>query len=129
MLWDGMSFDIGAVHVQVLGPPRDFPTNFHDDQKWMASKYEVEVYPSSKTISVPMTNDSSICLKFTWGKSVFLTCGDLSYSGEKMTLSTHEEDLKATLAKVNHHGNYTSSIPEWIKAVRPQAVVAMKDKD
>ena len=91
-------------------------------------KYGQEVYPyDSAAVTVPMANDSSICFKMSYGTSTYLSCGDLYYSGERMVLDRHKDDLHALVAKANHHGNMTSSIPEWVDAVGAKIVVGMKD--
>lgn len=128
MLFDGMSFDLGGAHFAILSPPRDYPHDFATYQRWMLERYGQEVYPyDSAAQTVPMANDSSICFRMTYGKSSYLSCGDLYYSGEHMVLSRHAGDLHALVAKANHHGNMTSSIPEWVEAVGAKIVVGMKD--
>lgn len=127
-LFDGMSFSLEGVRFDILSPPRDFPHAFSDYQKWMLEKYGQEVYPyDSAAVTVPMANDSSICFKMSYGTSTYLSCGDLYYSGERMVLDRHKDDLHALVAKANHHGNMTSSIPEWVDAVGAKIVVGMKD--
>ena len=110
-LEEGDSFMFGdKVKVDVLGPkknieyPKDYPAN-----------------------STQMVNDNSIAMQMLFGQSKVLMCGDLYRSGENVILDTYADRLQSVVAKANHHGNDTSSQKRWIKAVKPQVVVAMND--
>lgn len=111
-LADGDSFEFGEqVHVDIYGPPQGeftYPKG----------------YPANATQFI---NDSSLAMKLTYGETTALFCGDLYRGGERDVLAVHEQDLKSDLAKANHHGGDTSNQVRWIKAVRPQVVVAMND--
>lgn len=113
ILSDGDGFDLdGQVHVEVLAPEEKefvYPAG----------------YPANSTAFV---NDSSLSLKLTYGDSVALFCGDLYRGGERRLLDAHGPELKADLAKANHHGGDTSNQLKWIKAVLPEVVVAMNDR-
>ena len=109
-LADGDAFDLGGqVHVQVLGPaPGD-------------------LNPPPGKLDTAYINNTSMVLRITYGDSVALFAGDLYRSGEQYVLEHHPDLMKADLAKANHHGNDTSNILAWVKAVRPSVVVAMND--
>ncbi len=108
----GDEFEFGdKVRVEVLGPegeiqyPKDFPDN-----------------------STEFLNDHSLTLKFTYGETSALFCGDLYRSQERDYVEQYGEELEADLVKANHHGKDTSNSKKWIQAVSPQVVVAMNDK-
>lgn len=65
-------------------------------------------------------NNTSLVMRFAFGSSIYLTSGDLYEKKEKYLLATYGPDaFRATIAKANHHGNHTSSHPEWVDAVHP----------
>ena len=108
----GDVFQFGdEVSVEVLGPdeeiqyPKDFPDN-----------------------STEFLNDHSLTLKFTYGETSALFCGDLYRSQERDYVEQYGEKLDVDLVKANHHGKDTSNSKKWIEAASPQAVVAMNDK-
>jgi competence protein ComEC len=50
------------------------------------------------------TNDSSIIIKLTYGKTVFLFCGDLSEAAQEKLIQVLGQKLKADCVLVPHHG-------------------------
>ncbi len=109
-LADGDSFDLGdQVHVEVLGPSQG------------------DINPPQGKLDTAYINNSSMVLRFEFGESVAIFGGDLYRSGEQAVLEKYPKLLKADLAKANHHGNDTSNILAWVKATRPEVVVAMND--
>ncbi len=96
----GDSFDIGRLHVQVLGPVK----------------------------AGSSTNNSSVILKLTFGKTRFLLMGDAEKE-EEQTLLTSGEDLGADVLKVGHHGSDTSTTQEFLDAVRPKYAVISVGND
>ena len=72
-------------------------------------------------------NNLSLLMKFTYGKSVFLTSGDL-YRGKEMELiARYGEVLKADVMKADHHGAHTSNCMEWLDAISPSVIYACAD--
>lgn len=65
------------------------------------------------------TNDSSIVVKITYGKTKFLFMGDASKKVEKDLLESGAS-LSATVLKLGHHGSKTSSREEFLTAVNPE---------
>jgi len=113
MLAEGDGFLFGEnVRVDVLWPekgPVEYPKN----------------YPGNG--ATQFLNDHSLALQLTFGESKLLLCGDLYRAGERAVLDGHGAILQSDVAKANHHGNDTSNQRSWIKAVKPQVVVAMND--
>lgn len=110
-LHEGDEFQFGDyVRVRVLNPSEkiEYPQG----------------YPESSTQFV---NDTSLMLRFDYGESSYLTCGDLYQAQEKELTKKYPDLLDVDIAKANHHGKDTSNCLSWIKAVSPIHVVAMCD--
>ena len=110
-LHEGDEFNFGeSIHVKILNPPKqiNYPAG----------------YPENSTQFV---NNTSITMRFDYGKSSYLTCGDLYLGCEKELIEKYPEDVDADIIKANHHGRDTSNSLKWVKAVSPQYVVAMSD--
>lgn len=67
-------------------------------------------------------NDMSIVLRVDYGTKSFLFTGDAEYTLEYMLVDS-EQELKADVLKVGHHGSHTSSTKEFLAAVRPEYAV------
>lgn len=104
----GDSFEIGEVKVQILNPTDEYIDNYNAGKE-------------------SENNDSSIAVKFTYGESTFLTCGDLYTRMEKEVLSVYGDALQADIMKANHHAAYTSNCDEWVDTVNPQIIFAETD--
>ena len=61
-------------------------------------------------------NDTSIVLKLTYGKNSFLFTGDASSKVEKRILN---DDIKADVLKLGHHGSSYSTTNEFLDKVNP----------
>ncbi len=67
-------------------------------------------------------NNSSMVLRFSFGSASLLFTGDIQSAGEHAMIE-NRGDLHATILKVPHHGSASSSTPEFIAAVHPEAAV------
>ena len=66
-------------------------------------------------------NNYSPIMKLTFGETTFMFTGDAEQLAEEEVLSKYsEEDLKADVIKIGHHGSTTSSSEDFIKAVSPK---------
>lgn len=72
-------------------------------------------------------NNLSLLMKFTYGKSAFLTSGDLYRKKELELIARYGEALKADVMKANHHGAHTSNSMEWVDAIAPSVIYACAD--
>ncbi len=94
---------------------------------------EVAVYHPSRTdvdstYTTEELNNSSLALKFTYGKTTVLLCGDLYMKGEDEVLAAHSDEIRdIDVAKADHHGLWTSNQDSWIKTVNPTYCVAVSD--
>lgn len=75
-----------------------------------------------------LTNNASLTMKFTYGTSTYLTCGDLYISKELSLINEYGSQLHADVVKLNHHGAYTSNSERWIKNLRAK-IAFVEDAD
>ena len=78
---------------------------------------------SSNLIQENMLNNNSIVCKLHYKNFSMLFTGDIEEIAEKQILEKYKNNLKilnSTVLKVGHHGSKTSSIEEFIEAVRPR---------
>ncbi len=67
-------------------------------------------------------NNSSMVLRFSFGRASLMFTGDLESGGERAMID-NRADIRATILKVPHHGSASSSTPDFIAAVHPGAAV------
>lgn len=65
------------------------------------------------------SNDSSLVLKFTYGKTSFLLMGDAGKTVEE-DLIAGRSDLSADVLKVGHHGSASGTTDAFLDAVSPR---------
>lgn len=95
----GESFVLGGAKIQVLAPVKTGDS----------------------------TNNNSIVLRLSYGKTSFLLMGDAEKDEENDLLATGA-DLSATVLKVGHHGSDGSSSIAFLNAVKPQyAAISVAD--
>ncbi len=100
----------GGVEISVYGP----------------NEYDIQAVNSNENVET--SNDVSLVLRFLYGKTVFLTCGDIYRNKEQYLLKTYgPECFRADVLKMNHHGNYQGNIQPWVSATRPQIAYAETD--
>lgn len=103
----GDRFEVGGVGIDLFNPV---------DEDMNPDKFDDEI-----------VNNVSLAMKFTYGKSSFLSCGDLYASRELKLAEQYGERLHADVMKTNHHGAFTSSTPAWFAAVSPKMLVSCCD--
>lgn len=84
-------------------------------------------FPPDEYEGASFVNNHSIALKFTWGESTYLTCGDLYMAGEKLMIDMYGDKLDVDVIKLSHHGKDTSSSSAWTNAVTAEVAVAEAD--
>ncbi len=72
-------------------------------------------------------NNVSILMRFSFGRSSYLTGGDLYRDRERTLAAELGEKLHADVMKTNHHGTHTSSCKEWLDAVHPRIAISESD--
>lgn len=71
-----------------------------------------------------MKNNSSLVLKLTYGNFSVLFTGDLYKQGENELVKTYGSELKSTILKSPHHGEfYTANGKYFIKTVSPEVTI------
>ncbi len=96
----GDTFPLGPAYVEVLAP-----ITVADD-----------------------TNNNSIVMRVTFGKTVFLLTGDAE-EPEEISLLKSGTDLSADVVKVGHHGSNTSTSQQFLEAVSPSYAAISVGKD
>lgn len=108
-LWRGDKLTIDGVEVEILNPVND-PAEI---ARMSGNGLVEEDY-----------NNNSIVMKMTYGNNTALLTGDLYIGAEaKLRAAYGADQLKADLLKVPHHGDTTSSDPEFVAAVSPKVAV------
>lgn len=110
-LKDGDTLRFGdKVGIEIFNPGEslEYPQNFPDN-------------------STQFVNNASMVMKFSYGTSTYLTAGDIYSPKERDLTDIFGEELRADVAKANHHGADTSNSNRWIRTVQPLIVVSMHD--
>lgn len=107
-LREGDKLTIGGVTIDIFSPSQAF------------------LDETTGTTDEPV-NNTSMVMKFTYGKSTYLTCGDIYRARERYLVSTYGDAIKADVIKLNHHGAYTSNSMDWIHATDAKIMFAPSD--
>lgn len=65
------------------------------------------------------TNEASIVVKLSYGKTSFLLTGDSPSEVEEHLVELYGDQLRADVLKLGHHGSKTSSSEEFLQDVKP----------
>lgn len=84
-------------------------------------------YPPDEYEGASFVNNHSLVMKFTYGESIYLTCGDLYMAGEKLVIDMYGDKLDVDVIRLSPHGKDTSSSSAWTKAVTAEVAVAEAD--
>ncbi|MGU8269941.1 ComEC/Rec2 family competence protein [Clostridium perfringens] len=88
---------------------------------------EVQVYSPVKSQYEELNNYSPV-MKISYGQNSFMFTGDAESLVEKEILNENK-DLKADVLKLGHHGSYSSTSEEFLKAVDPSIAIVSCAKD
>jgi competence protein ComEC len=80
------------------------------------------LYPGAELLPGTDANNSSVVTRLTYGQVSVLLPGDIEAVVEHQ-LVTDGVPLESTVLKVAHHGSCSSTTPEFLDAVDPEAVV------
>ena len=64
-------------------------------------------------------NDRSLVLLLQYGEVRILLTGDIQHAAEHW-LVAHRDDLRADVMQIPHHGSKTSTLPDFVRHVRPR---------
>ena len=67
-------------------------------------------------------NNDSVVLRLRFGERAILLTGDIEEDAEKSLLAT-QQDLRADVVKVPHHGSKTSSTEDFVRATAAQIAI------
>lgn len=97
--------------------------NYHEPQageSFAIGDLEMEVvYPLNKT---GQTNEESLSVCFTYGSHQFLFTGDADSKAESEMLQMNE-NLRADVLHIGHHGSNTSSGRSFIHTIKPKIAI------
>lgn len=77
------------------------------------------LFPEKEQIEENILNNNSIVAKLVYNDFSMLFTGDIEEVAENKILEKYK-NLKSTILKVAHHGSKTSSIEEFLEAVKPK---------
>ena len=76
-----------------------------------------------------MKNNSSLVFKLSYKDFSLLITGDLYKQGDRELVKKYGQELKSTVLKVPHHGEfYTANSPKFVKTVSPEIAVIQDDR-
>lgn len=93
---------------------------------WTLGKMKMQVLAPIKQHN--STNNNSIVLRLTYGKTVFLLMGDAEQEEESDLLASRAS-LSADVLKVGHHGSTSSTTQAFLNAVKPRYAAISVGKD
>ena len=67
-------------------------------------------------------NDDSLVMKVSYGEVDILFTGDIEFKGETRLIAS-QQDLRAEILKVPHHGSRTSSSAQFLDTVQPRYAI------
>ena len=103
LLKAGDQLDVGGgASLKILSPGKPFFTE--DDGK-------------------PDFNNNAIVARLTYGSFAMLLAADAEKPAEERMVKQFGPELKSAVLKVAHHGSNTSSSPDFLKAVAPEAAI------
>ena len=95
-------------------------------RKWRWGKLRLTVLSPPSTAEqarVPWNprseNDRSLVMLLQYGEVRILLTGDIQHATEHW-LAVHRDDLRADVMQVPHHGSKTSTLPDFVRRVRPR---------
>lgn len=81
------------------------------------------LWPTDELVNENILNNNSMVCKLNYKETKILFTGDIEEIAEKKMLELYNNELKADILKVAHHGSKTSSIQEFIDKVNPKIVL------
>jgi len=78
--------------------------------------------PATAELNAPSRNNDSVVLILEFGRRSVLLTGDIE-KGAENALVGRQENLRADVVKVPHHGSKTSSTEPFVMATRPRFAV------
>lgn len=114
--WDSKAFNSMLKFAEAQGAPLVVPTE--GDMLQLGDAVITILHCWPEAIEYGRTNDSSIVTRIDYGETSFIITGDAEDWSEYMMIDSGM-NLKADVLRVSHHGSYTGSTSEFLKAVKP----------
>lgn len=111
------------VHIVEAGQRIKIEKNLYFDILWPSS---------NNVINENILNNNSLVCKLVYYNFSMLFTGDIEEFAEKAILEKYKNlnKLQSTILKVAHHGSKSSSIEEFLKAVKPKiALIGVGEKN
>lgn len=90
----------------------------------------IDILFPDRDVSNWSTNDGSVVARLSYGSTSVMLTGDTTQKTEKIILGgSTRTDLRSTILKVGHHGSYTSSSENFVRAVAPEYALISDGKD
>ncbi len=86
------------------------------------------LYPD-KDVTYVESNDASIVVKLSYGKTCFIMSGDAFQDIERHVSNIEKNNLDCDVLKTGHHGSRTSTGEQWVGFVSPKYAVISAGKD
>ncbi len=118
--WDSKAFNSMLKYAEAQGTPLVVPQEGDVLQLGGATVTILHCWPEA--IDYGRTNDSSIVTRIDYGKTSFIITGDAEDWSEYMMIDSGMS-LKANVLRVSHHGSFTGTTGEFLKAVQPEYAV------
>lgn len=90
----------------------------------------LEILHPGRTLDEDKRNNNSVSFRLVYGDFTLLLTGDAERNAERQMVQENDAAaLQSLVFKVGHHGSNTSSIPEFLDAVRPQIGIVSAGQD
>jgi competence protein ComEC len=113
--------------LEAKGIRRRTPGDFTEGRIIAGANLEI-LHPQEERM-LKKSNDNSLVLKISSGRSSFLFTGDLEAAGERAVVSGKGAHMKSDVLLVPHHGSKSSSSSAFLDAVRPKVCIISAGKD
>ena len=134
-LWIGREVNSpGLAKMEQLAKDRKIPIE-HESRATTFTWNNLEgkfFWPEISSEAPPPTakNDDSLVLKLRYESEAVLLPGDAEKEAEREMLSQNtEDDLRAEVLKIGHHGSKNSTTPEFLAAVKPRLAIISVGED
>lgn len=107
---------LGGAEIELYNPMSMVESAMKDDSEQQAEALQ------------PGSNNSSLVVRVTYGRTSFLFTGDAEWE-EEQTLLRSDFSLASDVLKVAHHGSASSTTAEFLRAVAPEFAVISVGRD
>lgn len=113
-------YPVASVRSSTFSP-QHLACSSGEHWQWQGLNFTV-LWPE-KVVAEAKNNDSCV-IRVDDGSFSLLLTGDIEAGTEKKLIKKWRQVLESTVLQVPHHGSNTSSIPPFLRTVKPSAVLA-----